>query len=34
MIVGAALYSIKDRTDAKEYITIIKKRIIAEIKEL
>jgi len=34
MIVGAALYSIKDRTDAKDYITIIKNRIVAEINNL
>jgi len=34
MIVGAALYSVKDRTDANDYITIIKNRIVAEINNL
>jgi len=34
MIVGAALYSVKDRTDANDYISIVKKRIVAEIIEL
>jgi hypothetical protein len=34
MIVGAALYSVKDRTDASDYINIVKKRIAAEINEL
>jgi len=34
MIVGAALYSVKDRTDANDYISIVKKRIVAEITEL
>ena len=34
MIIGAAMHSIEDRDNANDYIKIIKKRIIAEIREL
>ena len=34
MIVGAAMHSKEDREDANDYISIVKKRIVAEINEL
>jgi len=34
MIIGAAMHSIKDRDDAMDYISIVKKHIIAEFNEI